>query len=129
MNIRIPLCFMIFLTGCSLLPGHAENDLKGSWDWVLSQGGFGGWKLTPESEGFSKTLIINDGQYYTITKNGEPVEEGTYEIKLLEFDGSVRPAIKFESGFTESFILQSDDTLRLLDTCFDCYYHVYVRSK
>lgn len=130
MEIRIFTCILLFLTGCSLLPGQDENELTGSWDWISSQGGFAGWKLTPESESYSQKLIFHEDQTYTIKRDGKLHEQGTYEISIIEYDEEHRPAIQYDSKeFYHAVIIELTDTLRLRENCADCYSHLYVRSK
>lgn len=129
MKPRIVMFLFLLFTGCSLVPGHTKNDLLGSWDWVSSVGGFAGWTLTPESEGYHQTLTFYDNQFYVVTRDGEPIEQGMYNTKLVEWDESRKLIIKFESALDGAIVHLSGDTLQLADMCYDCYYHLYIRSK
>lgn len=130
MRTIIITCTLLFLTSCSLLPGQNDTKLNGSWNWVSSQGGFAGHTLTPESEGYSQKLIFHKDQTYTIKRDGELHEQGTYEISIIEYDEENRLAIQYDSKeFYYAVITELTDTLRLRENCADCYSHIYVRSK
>lgn len=130
MKVRIIACIVLFLTGCSILSDQDKNKLTGSWNWVSSQGGFAGWTLTPESTGYTQTLTFYEDRTYTITKDGDLQKQGTYEILLIEYDGSKKLAIQYDSlEFYYAIIMELTDTLHLQENCYDCYSHIYVRSE
>ncbi len=129
MKVRTVFIIVFLLTGCSLLSTEESNRLTGSWDWLYSQGGFGGWTLTPESEGYSQQLTFFGNRFYVKTRNDTLFKQGTYSLSKIEFDGKKRRAITFESKVNQAVVLQQNDTLRLFENCADCYLHVYVRDR
>lgn len=125
----ITISILLFLTGCSLLPGQDDTKLVGSWNWVSSQGGFVGHTLTPKSEGYFQTLNFHKDQTYSIKRDGKPHKQGTYEITIIEYDEENRMAIQYNSiEFYYAVIMELSDTLRLRENCADCYSHIYVRE-
>jgi hypothetical protein len=123
------------LTGCagarSLTAEH--RDLVGYWDWVESCGGFAGQCRTPESEGYIKTLMFESNRTYILYIDKVPVELGTYYMTRQE--GSIIgpetvDVIVLSEGDKRLIISAlTPDALELVEDCYDCFGHSYVRAN
>ena len=103
--------------------------INGEWVWIESVGGFGGWTLTPESEGIMKKLIIDDFKYKEFV-NDSLVLETEYELGISDetlLGTEEKTFIRFESGGEQAIVI-SDSELELIDQCFDCYNHRFKRN-
>jgi hypothetical protein len=133
-NTKLSLIFIIisacFLFGCKTEDdSFIEEGINGEWIWQQSGGGFGGWVLTPESQNATIKLIIDDTIYKEFV-NDSLVLETSYELVISEeilIGTKEKDLIRFESG-REKAILISDSELELIDQCFDCYSHRYIRN-
>ena len=72
----ILLVLSVLATACSK---PEKQELAGTWRWVATTGGIGGWYYTPESEGFEAEIVFR-GSQFTFYKDGEKVTSGTYHI-------------------------------------------------
>ena len=72
----ILLVLSVLITACSK---PEKKELAGTWRWVATTGGIGGWCYTPESEGFDAEFVFK-GSTFTFYKDGEKVTSGTYHI-------------------------------------------------
>jgi hypothetical protein len=123
------------LTGCSgarsLTAEH--RDLAGYWNWVESCGGFAGQCRTPESEGYIKTLSFDSNRTYVVYIDKVPVELGTYY--MTKQGGSILGPETVEvivlSEGSKRLIIRAltPDTLGLVEDCYDCFGHSYVRAN
>jgi hypothetical protein len=100
--------------------------VNGEWEWVQSAGGFGGWTLNPESEGFQIKLVIDDFMYREY-KNDSLIFESQYDLEIRpDTFFNTNTYISFETGGAKAIDI-GPDTLRLYDMCADCFDHVYKR--
>ena len=70
------MLLVLLATACSK---PEKKELAGTWRWVATTGGFGGWCYTPESEGFEAEIVFKGGTF-TFYKDGEKVTSGAYSI-------------------------------------------------
>ena len=63
----ILLVLSVLATACSK---PEKKELAGTWRWVATTGGIGGWYYTPESEGFEAEIDFR-GSQFTFYKDGE----------------------------------------------------------
>jgi hypothetical protein len=85
--------------------------------------------LTPESQNVTIKLIIDDNIYKEFVNDSLVLETG-YELVISEeilIGTTEKDLIRFESG-REKAIMISDSELELIDQCFDCYSHRYIRN-
>ncbi len=121
---------------CCLLPFFSckkESDcskpigIQGEWEWVQSFGGFGGWKQTPESEGYRIRLEIDDLRYREY-KNDSLILESPYDLVMRpDSVWDTNTYIEFETGAVQAYQIRAD-TLFLYDLCADCFDHTYIRK-
>ena len=72
----ILLVLSVLVTACSK---PEKKELAGTWRWVATTGGIGGWCYTPESEGFEAEFAFK-GNQFTFYKDGKKVTSGTDRI-------------------------------------------------
>ena len=70
----ILLVLSVLVTACSK---PEKKVLAGTWRWVATTGGIGGWCYTPESEGFEAEFVFKGGTF-TFYKDGEKVTSGRH---------------------------------------------------
>lgn len=129
--------FFTHFLGCDVgAPVDPEiAQLYGTWQWIKTQGGFGGDLQTPQSTGHTASVIFHSAgiaQFFrddTLVKlvhftalKGKPYAgaEEMYFIHYIE-----------ENYFSPDQIIsfQGSDTLRLSDTCMDCFQYTYIRVR
>ncbi len=137
LRILIPLLYLIiFHSGCKneddqVQPESVVDELHGEWIWLQSQGGFGGWTYTPESEGIDKKLVIDNVFYKEYHDDSLALQLG-YQLGTLEEPFGTDESdtfIQFDSVNIGMVVLIKNDTLELFEHCFDCFNHLYVRKK
>ncbi len=102
-----------------------HDKIQDEWVWVKSQGGFGGSTITPESEGYSKSLVI-DNTTYIEYKNDSIITQLQYIFKIDSIYGTYG-YIDFEPG-GHLGVEVKDNTLELVEPCCDGYNHFYKRK-
>lgn len=109
-----------------------EARLIGTWQWVSSTGGIGGWTITPDSSGYSprRRVYFPDGRYQifhadTVFVWGHYSVEHTDERTLVTYDLDEDAPDGF---FADQYVqFPKDERLVLIDRCADCYTSVYRR--
>ena len=96
----ILLVLSVLVTACSK---PEKKVLAGTWRWVATTGGIGGWCYTPESEGFEAEFVFKGGTF-TFYKDGEKVTSGTYHIDY-DVDETIYTNEPFYSCFNIRFHL------------------------
>ncbi len=116
-----------FLSSCkeerSCMP---SKGLQGQWIWIKSVGGIGGWTETPESEGYSQKLVIDD-YYYQEYRDGSLTLSSQYDSGISDvplFGTEERTYITVDSIGQRAFVLNGNE-LQIIDACFDCFTHYY----
>ncbi|MBN8680442.1 MAG: hypothetical protein J0M29_19610 [Chitinophagales bacterium] len=119
-----------FLSSCkeerSCMP---SKGLQGQWIWIKSVGGIGGWTETPESEGYSQKLVIDD-YYYQEYRDGSLTLSSQYDSGISDvplFGTEERTYITVDSIGQRAFVLNGNE-LQIIDACFDCFTHYYRRN-
>ena len=105
----IAICFV----SCEKEPIATENQIEGTWIWVKTVGGIGGWEYTPESAMYTKKLIIDETYYREFIDDSLTVEFeyvlgttqesqiGTTDSTYIEFDGGSRWAYHLDDDELE----------------------------
>ncbi len=129
----VPALILVVLlasAACASNPTASDDDelpqaLFGTWTWIQSTGGIAGTTLTPESEGYARTLIFTSPNQVEVLRDGVSEATTTFEFVPLTMAGSaVRSAqllyaqsvVGFEEQWVE--ILENGD-LVLSDPCCD----------
>lgn len=105
------------------------NQLNGTWNWVESVGGIGGWTLTPETEKKTKKLIIDDFVFREY-ENDSLIFESKYSF-LIRPDTyrNTHYFITFGHYFCEPAVEILKNKLILYDNCGeDGFFHTYIRK-
>jgi len=123
-SLFVALCIVLF--SCSKDPKALK--IQGDWNWVESTGGFAGLTLTPESEGLTRSLRVDDTTFKYF-ENGELKETFTY--RLDTYSGN-KPCnfcdfVVLGRGLEKFYVLE-EDSLQLIDQCDDCFNHIYERK-
>lgn len=105
--------------------------LYGSWNWVESVGGFAPRKITPETEGHTLRYTFLLYGEFEEHRDGKPFVKSRYTVTREVLWGDTVDALVIDRVPLMKQILRfnGNDTLRLIDYCFDCYYHTFVRMK
>ena len=121
------------------VPKPNLEPLYGTWQWVMSSGGFTGALITPASAGYSYAMQFDNQGGFTEIKNGKSIDKIYY---VLTKDSTYRPQ---EPGYYIQFILHgskkndtynskqylsfiSQDTLLMAQMVDDGYVSIYVRK-
>ncbi len=113
---------------CALDPN--EDGLRGTWHWQRSVGGFAGWTLTPDSEGYTQRLRLGPGAQFAFYRADTLAARGTFSI--VQEDDAARIRYQTDSewwllAFGHTIARRTPDTLVLRDRCADCYTHTFIR--
>lgn len=99
----------------------------GEWTWVKSVGGFAGHTITPESEGYTKQLVIDD-HFYTEYINDSIIHTTQYDLRFDPDSLFGTPyLIWFDTGGIFAYNLEGDQ-FEIIVPCADCYNHYYSRK-
>jgi len=119
---------LIALMGCS---NSDESELKsqliGKWKWVESSGGIDGRTETPASTGNAVTLEFTSTTMKTFV-NGNLESEVNYEIQSGSSITTTEKTdlIVYENGTIHSVLLEGN-SLVLIEECYDCFQHNYLK--
>jgi len=105
------------------------SEINGEWVWVKSIGGFGGFILTPESEGRTERLIIDECIYQQYI-NDSLALEAQYELGISEdalLGTEENTYIQLSNDNKEAVEITGDE-LRLTEQCYDCFTHIYQKN-
>ncbi len=99
----------------------------GEWTWVKSVGGFAGHTITPESEGYTKQLVIDD-HFYTEYIDDSIDFNTQYDLRVQQDSVFETPyVIWFDLGGMVAYKYEGDQ-LEIIEVCADCYSHFYSRK-
>lgn len=108
---------------------ESNNGLKGEWTWVESMGGIGGWTLTPESQNVTIKLVI-DEETFSEFVNDSIIFKSTYTLGISEGEligTTEKTYIQYEPRNQQAILINGSE-LELIDQCYDCYSHRYMRK-
>ena len=113
--------------------GQDENSTKesliGNWRWISSTGGIDGRTETPVSTGKQVKIVITKDSVKFMriavfkTKNSYKISR---EKSVL--DNKIKEMIIYNSGFRDSFMIDSQNQLHLIGDCFDCFASLYKKA-
>lgn len=118
----IGLLILVFFVSCDKDCDHLAG-ISGEWIWTKSIGGFGGWTITPATEGSTKKLII-DNHFYKEFENDILIFESKYDL----VKNQTYTSIDLENGL--SYIINIEmSNLELSEYQWsDGYTHFYSRK-
>ena len=132
---KILLLVGALLIGCSKITAPPEpqpQGIYGNWRWTQSVGGFAGTTITPATAGYTMRIVLRTDNFSEFYKNDtlQTITRFIIRRKKSLFSPDSVDVIHYED--TTRFISQiisvvNSDTLALVDLCFDCYGHIYVR--
>lgn len=137
------LYLFILISGCKkniVLPDESLNKIFGTWEWVQSTGGYSGTRVTPKSSGSTKTIEFSKNGTYRWFKDGKRQGKVSYTISenksmlmgsnsFIITYGKSNWLDKDAPEMQQSISFSGNDTLFLHDECYDCFGHIFVRSK
>lgn len=124
------LLLISFGCGKKSVRSEFSHPIIGKWNWVESFGGIGGVRLTPESEGYTKTYIFNPDFTFLGYRNDSLMITGEYGItRKLVWDSYMAEVLQIEGQIEQIIEFQGNDTLGLGDHMVDGFGHLFVRIK
>jgi hypothetical protein len=111
---------------------EVKHRIVGKWNWIQSFGGYAGHYITPQSAGYSKTIIFDVNKYYSVFRDDSLTEKTTYQITYEDIwgDQELEEILTIEGDPIKQVIeFEGIDTLKLLENCFDCYNHTFIRIQ
>lgn len=112
----LSFCFGILLVSCNkkdiTIPDPQLETIFGTWELVVMSGGFAGQTETPETMGYTTSLVLLRNGKANWYKNGDVYKKEKFEL-VNSPSGSVYP---YQINFTESFdswISLNNDSLML----------------
>jgi hypothetical protein len=109
-------------------PPLIDHKIIGSWKWLESCCGFGGDLRTPESTGHNIEITFTASRNYYQYNDRILKRDTFYSISQKTIWGDVvDEVLKIDNDDEMIIQFNTEDTLLLSDTCFDCYRHIYVR--
>jgi hypothetical protein len=108
-----------------------QNQIIGSWRWVVSQGGIAGLTIKPD-ENNQKQMVFDKNGIFTLIENGKTTISIKYVLSLEKSITSQDkvPMIVFpdENAMNLSYSIKGD-SLYLFEEVYDGFGHTYVRLK
>jgi hypothetical protein len=131
MGLRKLLLVCVVLAGCRSASVEPSADrLSGTWRWIESTGGIGGFRYTPASLNYNVELRIA-GNQVTAVRNDSVIATST--ITLRGDEVTYHPSLSvftFHSGIDlQRLASMSGDTLVLSDPCCDMFTYAFVRVR
>jgi hypothetical protein len=132
-NIRILLpgfFFIVVFGSCKKNSLRISSDLTGQWQWEYSIGGQGGGKIKPENYRV-RLLNFYADSLFSLTENGNPLLNGTYQITTDTTFGKVIHfgADYFGSPTAEAYFIKNNELILTDYMISDGFRHYYKRIK
>ena len=108
----------------------AKESLIGNWEWISSTGGIDGRTETPASTGKQVKIVITKDSV-KVYENSVLKQKNSYKISREKsvLDNKIKDMIIYNSGFRDSFMIDSQNQLHLIGDCFDCFGSSYKRIE
>ena len=124
--------FVILFLVFSQESGWNENVLYGEWQWLYSEGGFMGNRITPDDTKSAKKIVLTKDHVLIYYTDDSLVTRRNYQVQLEKtaFSKTLQPVLHLSgTNKTQTVALSGNDTLKLKDNSYDGYEHGYVRVK
>ena len=104
--------------------------LTGQWVWVESVGGMmpNPTPHTPTTEGYTETLVFEQGGAFRRLRDGEVVETKTYRLQTDTIAGQVEYALVLADQTPRTLRFPAVDTLVIDERAYDGPASTYVRG-
>ena len=127
------------IAGCGSDPVDIDENqlpeaLFGGWQWVRATGGIAGQVRTPETEGFTRTLLITSPDQVELRRDGQTEVLTTFEfMPEMEAGSAARSAQLIYAlpllGFSEQWVeITEEGLLVLVDSCCDGFVYEWRRA-
>jgi hypothetical protein len=112
-------------------PGPISTQITGSWRWVKSVGGIGGFTLTPQTEGFKQTQVYEADSSFKLYKNDTPLVSGKFSVtRNYKYSPTENlDLLKINDQTPLAFIIRNDTLYQNDVFISDGFSSVYVRVK
>jgi hypothetical protein len=101
--------------------------IEGDWRWLQSYGGIAGITIFADSVNYTRHLEIDSDTYREFQDDSLVFQAGyNIETRADSLFGTNK-VIAFTTGY-ELAIIQNGNDLKLIEICFDCFEHTYVRE-
>ena len=99
-------------------------------DRISSTGGSDGRTETPASKGKQVKIVITKYSV-KVYENSVLKQKNSYKISREKsvLDNKVKDMIIYNSGFRDSFMIDSQNQLHLIGDCFDCFASLYKKAE
>jgi len=128
---------VMILTSCQLLGSNSHKHnlshnsgttIVGQWQWLKTTGGFMGATYTPKSKGYGHYTISFSSEFnYSEMREDTIVYSGTYSLTKNNDKTVLQLHAPGITTFDKNVTIQNNDTLILMDQCFDCFISTYKR--
>ena len=140
MNRRIEATLLalavLAVAACSSNPVAADDEqlpgaLFGTWAWIQATGGIAGQVRTPETEGFTRTLVITVPNQIEVLRDGQSEVSTTFEFVPETAAGSAQLLYAQPlMGFPEQWVeILEDGGLVLSDPCCDGFTYEWRQAQ
>ena len=103
--------------------------IDGEWRWLESSGSIAGITINPQTEMLSRKLVIDETKYTEIVNNNIVLETEYEYVKSGELSGFNRDSLVLKLTTGNWYVVYlENDTLELIEPCFDCWSHRYVQE-
>ena len=131
-GILIITLFLLLCAGCGkkVVKSKSYHPIVGTWRWVESVGGIAGIRITPESEGYTKTYVFNPDSTFLGFRNDSLIMVAKYCItRKLVWNKYMAEVLQVEDQIEQIIEFRGNDTLGLGDHVVDGFGHLFVRIK
>jgi hypothetical protein len=131
---------VLAVAGCDSDPvatndGQLPEALFGAWIWIQATGGIAGEVRTPDTEGFTRTLVFAAPNRVELLRDGRTKVSTTFDfVPVTEADGGVRSGQLLYTlplmGFPKQSVLISvEGVLVLADPCCDGFTYEWRQAQ
>ena len=127
-SLLLSLAFLAF--SCEREEQSQKELLVGNWEWISSTGGIDGRTETPVYTGKQVKIVITKDSV-KVYENSVLKQKNSYKISREKsvLDNKIKDMIIYNSGFRDSFMIDSQNQLHLIGDCFDCFASLYKKAE